>query len=279
MGNILWLASYPKSGNTWMRAFLAHLLPDARRPLDPNKLGGAFSQAESSIGWYRRLDPRPLEQWQPEDFARARPRVHEAIAASRETTTFCKTHCAMMAVHGHPAVNMAVSTGAVYIVRNPLDVALSYADFLARPADEVATMMATENYTFPPTPRNAPEVLGSWSQHVASWTAPQNRRVHTVRYEDLLSAPSKHFRAVVRFLGLDMPRGRIERAIRHASFATLARQEAALGFSERPPHQKRFFRKGTAGQWRKELTPQQVERICAAHRRQMARFGYLPEGM
>ena len=279
MGNILWLASYPKSGNTWMRAFLAHLLPDAPRPLDPNKLGGAFSQAESSIGWYRRLDPRPLEQWQAEDFARARPRVHEAIAASRSTTTFCTTHCAMMAVHGHPAVNMAVSTGAIYIVRNPLDVALSYADFLARPADEVATMMATENYTFPPTPRNAPEVLGSWSQHVASWTAPQNRRVHTVRYEDLLSAPSKHFRAVVRFLGLDMPRGRIERAIRHASFATLARQEAALGFSERPPHQKRFFRKGTAGQWRKELAPQQVARICAAHRRQMARFGYLPEGM
>ncbi len=44
MGNILWLASYPKSGNTWMRAFLAHLLPDAPHPLNPNKLDAAFSQ-------------------------------------------------------------------------------------------------------------------------------------------------------------------------------------------------------------------------------------------
>ena len=41
---------------------------------------------------------------------------------------------------------------------------------------------------------------------------------------------------------------------------------------------KAFFREGSAGQWRKLLTPEQVAKMVAVHRTQMARFGYLPEG-
>ena len=60
MSNILWLASYPKSGNTWVRAFLDNLMHDARKPLALDRPSGMFAQGESAIGWYRIADPRPV---------------------------------------------------------------------------------------------------------------------------------------------------------------------------------------------------------------------------
>ena len=151
MSNIVWLASYPKSGNTWVRAFLDNLMHDAARPLAVDRPSGMFAQGESAIGWYRIADPRPPAQWKAADIARMRPRVHKMIADSAEGTVFCKTHNALTTINGHPTVNMAVSAGAIYIVRNPLDIVLSFADFQACSVDTAiantsfATMRALED--------------------------------------------------------------------------------------------------------------------------------------
>ena len=278
MPGILWLASYPKSGNTWMRAFLTNLFRDPREPLDINKLSGQLSQGESSLGWYRVLDPRPVAQWSPADVSRMRPRVHRMIAQAQQGTVFCKTHNALLTVRGMPTVNLQVTAGAIYIVRNPLDLAISFADFQGVPLDAAIAIMATENFETPIGERNASESLGSWSQHVATWTAGSNRALHIVRYEDMLAAPLKTFGAVVRFLQLKTPRERLERAIKSSSFKVLRNQEEKHGFVERPAHQERFFRKGTAGEWKQALSAEQVARIVSDHREQMARFGYVPEG-
>lgn len=278
MSNIVWLASYPKSGNTWIRAFLDNLMHDSARPLSVDRPSGMFAQGESAIGWYRIADPRPPAQWTRSDIARLRPRVHRMIAGSRDGTVFCKTHNALTTIDGHATVNMAVSAGAIYIVRNPLDIVLSFADFQACSVDTAIAIMGRDGFETPTNERNVSEHMASWSQHVASWTAGDNRGVHVVRYEDLLEAPYKSFAAIVAFLGQNFERKRIERAIEHASFDNLRRQEQKQGFSEKPAHQKAFFRKGTAGQWRHELTPRQVATVVSDHREQMARFGYLPEG-
>jgi len=278
MSKIVWLASYPKSGNTWVRAFLDNLLHDARKPLSVDRPSGMFAQGESAIGWYRIADPRPPAHWTTADIARLRPRVHKMIADSAKGTVFCKTHNALTTINGHATVNMAVSAGAIYIVRNPLDIVLSFADFQACSTDMAITIMATDGFATPTNDRNVSEHMASWSQHVASWTTGDNRGVHVVRYEDLLEQPVKSFTAISRYLGQKFDRKRIERAIGHASFDSLRRQEQQQGFSEKPAHQKAFFRKGTAGQWRQELSADQAARVIADHREQMARFGYLPEG-
>jgi len=279
MGNIVWLASYPKSGNTWMRAFLHNLLRDPDRPADINQLTGALSQGEASIGWYRVLNRRAPEDWTEAEVARMRPRVHKMIADGQKGTTFCKTHNILGRCHGQPTVNMQVSAGALYIVRNPLDVVLSFADFQNVDIDEAITMMATEDFRTPTAGSNVSETLGSWSQHVESWTAAEGKGLHIVRYEDMLDDPARAFSAVMAFLHLDYPRNRLDRAIRNASFKELRKQEDERGFAERPQHQERFFRKGTAGQWRGELSDEQIARVCADHRAQMERFGYLPDGV
>ena len=66
--------------------------------------------------------------------------------------------------------------------------------------------------------------------------------------------------------------------MRHASFKELRKQEDSEGFPERSAAQERFFRSGKAGGWRDVLSDNQVHRIVAVHRAQMARFGYIPEG-
>ncbi len=278
MGNIVWLASYPKSGNTWMRAFLHNLFRDPKQAMNINQMTGSLSQGESSSGWYRLIDSRPPEEWTHDDIARMRPRAHEMIAQSQTGSVFCKTHCALLSVRGFPTVNMQVSAGAIYIIRNPLDVVISFADFQGVDIDMATKMMATENFETPVGGSNVTEALGSWSQHVASWTGSEGQMLKTVRYEDLKSSPVKTFGAVTKFLQLDVPRGRLERAIKNSSFKVLKAQEDKFGFVERSPNQERFFRSGKSGAWRDTLTDDQIAAIVDTHREQMERFGYVPDG-
>ncbi len=280
MGDIVWLASYPKSGNTWVRTFLHNLFHNKLEPVDINRLGGHMFQSDGALMWFQMLDTRPVCEWSSADVAAMRPRVAELIARGQQGSIFCKTHNALLTVHGHPTINLNVTSGAIYVVRNPLDVVVSSADFMGTDLDRMIDIMATEYLETPnDLERNNVSIAsGSWSQHVESWTGNSNPRLHVVRYEDLIGKPSVTFGGVARFLGLKPSRQRLLRAIRNSSFRTMQRLEATGGFSERSEHQERFFRRGKAGGWKDDLNESQVQRVCEAHREQMKRFGYLPEG-
>ena len=279
MGNIVWLASYPKSGNTWVRAFIHHLFRNAEGPLDINELGGGnISTSEAQMRWYTSLDPRPPESWTAEDIDRMRPEAHRLIAAAFPGTVFCKTHCALKRSRGFPTINLEVTAGAIYIVRNPLDIAVSYANFQGLDLDMAIQVMNAANFEIPNGPGNVSQPFGSWSQHVASWTAQANDRLLVLRYEDMIETPRETFRRLVVHLGLDADTARIDRAIGHVSFSEMRAQEERHGFSERSPAQERFFRAGRAGQWRDVFDDRQVADMVKANREQMERFGYLPEG-
>ena len=279
MGDIIWLASYPKSGNTWMRAFLHNLFINEARSASLNRLQGRLLQSDGALMWFQMLDKRPVEEWTSEDVARMRPKVHELIARGQSGSVFCKTHNALMTAHGHPTINLNVTSGGIYIVRNPLDVASSLADFMGVDLDQAIDLMATGFLESPldPGTNNVPLVVGSWSQNVESWTGRPNPSLHVVRYEDILENPTQAFGATAKFLGLKASRQRLTRAIRNSSFRAMRSQEERHGFSERSKHQKRFFRRGKAGGWKDELSESQVKRICEAHGEQMKRFGYLSD--
>ena len=277
MGNIVWLASYPKSGNTWMRAFLHNLFLNETRPVDVNRMQGDVFQSDGALMWFQMVDRRPVSAWTSGDVAAMRGKVCELIARGQEGSIFCKTHNALMTVHGHPTINLDVTSGAIYVVRNPLDVAASTADFMGTSPDEAIRMMGTDFLEIPhdPARNNVSIISGSWSQHVESWTGRTNARLHVVRYEDMLEKPSRTFGAVAQFLGLEPSRRRLMRAIRNSSFRAMQSQEEAGGFRERSDHQRRFFRRGKAGGWKEELNAEQIERVCERHAAQMKRFGYL----
>jgi hypothetical protein len=279
MGKILWLASYPKSGNTWVRLFLANLFKgDGSGPVALDRIGEA-TLAEPGTAGFALLDPRPWQDWTVDDIARLRPRVQERIAATGDGVVPVKTHSAFVKMKGGtPAINMAVTAGAVYIVRNPLDVAVSYAHHQGLPADAIIEIIATNMFATPTNATNVYEVMGSWSQHVASWTASQSPMIHVMRYEDMLADPQGAFEGLVRFMRIRADDHAVRRAVELTAFDAVAGQERNEAFVERTPAQERFFRAGRAGQWREALTEDQVAAVVATHREQMARFGYIPDG-
>ena len=277
MSDILWLASYPKSGNTWLRAFLHNLFRNPSTPFDINRMS-ELTAGDSQAKWFKRLDARGADELSRDDLARLRPRVHALIAESAPDTVIVKTHNALVEVAGAPTITQSLTAGAIYVVRNPLDVVVSYAHHLGQPADDIITLMETEDFETPASEAHVPQHHGDWSTHVESWTGRAHKQLHVVRYEDMSRRPGPTFRAVAAFLGLKPPRERIEKAMRHSSFRTLRAQEERTGFIERTPAQEHFFRAGQVGGWQGVLDDAQVRRVVERHRIQMGRFGYVPAG-
>lgn len=277
IGKIIWLASYPKSGNTWTRSFLLHLFMNPKQPFPPDRIG-EMSPIDTSSYWLEQVADKQVDTWQEEEVAKLRSPVQHEIAKRAPDSIFVKTHFAHMTWRGFPVFNHELTAGAIYIVRNPLDVIASFAAHSNTTLDHIVGVLNDTDHVLPGAKDQVPHLIGSWSQHVASWTANPGPALHVMRYEDMIEQPAETFGGLVKFLGLNPPPDRLERALNFSSFETLQSLEQSEGFNERTPRQERFFRAGKSGGWRDELNDKQVARIVAAHREQMARFGYVPQG-
>jgi hypothetical protein len=277
---IVWIASYPKSGNTWARAFLHNLVKIRNGESDEQDINemARFSTWELDKKRYAHfLGFEPDNSTHRNEIAATRHAVHRQVADTTEGLIFVKTHNALVMDRGHATVNFAATSGAVYIVRNPLDVAISYAHHAGAPIDDTIEYMSRKDAETEGSDIAVYEVHGSWSQHVWSWTRNNNRALHVMRYEDMLAKPEKAFAALARHLLIDFTPQQLRTAVEHSSFARLQTQEKKRGFRERPPNADgNFFREGRAGQWKDVLTPAQIDRIVRTHDEQMRRFGYLP---
>lgn len=277
MGNIVWLASYPKSGNTWIRAFLANLIANRSDPVPLNDLSH-YCEDEARPELFATVAGKPSTELSVEEILAIRPQVHALIAANARGTRFVKTHNHAGSLDGHPLHNMSVTAGAIYVVRNPLDVAVSVRHHFGLSPDAAIERLGNEQVATANDALFVTQFLGSWSQHVRSWADLTSDRVLVLRYEDLIEKPAKAFAKVARLVGIGQDRARIERAVKHAAFRSLAGMESRHGFVEASDKTTRFFRDGTMNQWRQALGRDQVLRVIAAHREQMARFGYVPAG-
>jgi hypothetical protein len=276
MGNILWLASYPKSGNTWIRAFLANLVANRPTPLPLSELSN-YGRLEADPELYSRVAGKPSTELSFDELCALRPQVAAAIVAEAPRTVFVKTH-SMAGVHnGAPLITPQGTAGAIYVVRNPLDVVISMSHHFAINLDAAIDYLGDERAATENSNLFVTEFLGSWSHHVKSWADGESDRVIIVRYEDLIEKPAKAFGRVAKLVGVD-DRARISRAINHSNFASLSNMEKRDGFVEVPIKGKRFFRAGKINQWREALTRDQVNRVIGMHREQMQRFKYVPAG-
>jgi hypothetical protein len=276
---IVWLASYPKSGNTWTRAFLHNLLGLLEGRAGEHDINdiNEFTTWDLAAKRYEPHLGKSVEDASRDEIAAVRPKVQAEIAAQTDGLTLVKTHHALVMDRGHPTLNFAVTSGAVYIVRNPLDVAISFAHHMGADVDVAIDQMARDGLETEVTAKSVYEVYGSWSEHVRSWTARPHRAVCVLRYEDMLERPFPAFAGLSRHLMLRPTPEQVDEAIARSSFARLRAQEEAHGFREKPDSARRFFREGRAGQWREHLSRRQVRRIVRAHAFEMNRFGYLDD--
>lgn len=276
-GGIYWLASYPKSGNTWFRVFLSNLLQDAMRPVAINALTG--TGIASSRGWLDEVAGFDLADLDSSEVEAIRPAVYRWSLRDPEIS-YHKIHDAYtFSADGEPLVSREATRGALYLVRNPLDIASSAADHWHVSVDTAIDRMGNPDMCLSSKPKGLmPQVrqrLLSWSQHVLSWIDAPGLNLKVVRYEDMLQDPLATFGHAARFLQLPDDSSRLERAIQFSAFNELARQESQERFREKPLRAKRFFRRGQSGAWRTLLTPQQIKQVIADHGDVMRRFGYL----
>ncbi|MDH3665850.1 MAG: sulfotransferase domain-containing protein [Paracoccaceae bacterium] len=260
---IIWLASFPKSGNTWLRTFLANYFQPPGSTLDINNLSN-FTTGDVRQDLYDRIYGASFHPETPLEWLRVRQRVLRMVAASKPGHHFVKTHCKVMRLEGYDVIPPEYTAAAIYIMRNPFDVAPSYARHMGTDVDAVIEHMK-DHLATGRARGGTIEYIGRWDQHIIDWTEMAfGLPLHVIRYEDMLAETKKTYRELFGFLKIKVDKLQLRRAMAATSFKALQRQEKVKGFRERPDTMKQFFTKGKAGAWREDLSPSQVGRIREA---------------
>ncbi|WP_422000253.1 sulfotransferase domain-containing protein [Roseovarius mucosus] len=272
--SIIWLASYPKSGNTWTRLFLANYLMNAQTPVPINQ-AHRFAMGDAMVKMYSRVAGKAIDPHNLSLCLKLRDPVLRAIVGNNADVNFVKTHNARVAPDGIKLIPDDYTRSAIYIIRNPLDMVLSYARHYGVTQEDATQKICNRDNGNLPTPTTVAQYLSSWDMHVKSWMAYAPWKRLIVRYEDLLDDPETHFAKILELVGVPVDAERLERAIRFSSFDELSRQEEEQGFIERPEQSEKFFGKGQKDQWKTDLDPALAEMIREKMGETMKRYGYL----
>ncbi len=277
--NIIWLASYPKSGNTWFRSFLTALLNQGEIDINKMETDGIFSGkefVESILDLCTDdLRPREFESFRKIAF------IYKAQEAKKES--FVKIHDAYTYSKwdGLPLIPAEGSLVALYIIRNPLDVVLSLANHTGLNIEEtIRNFINCEEGAFIKKEKKANQyyqLMGTWAMHASSWMSQKDIPVHIIRYEDMKAKPFETFKAAVVQMQLDYSDEAILKAIEASDFKKLKQQEEIKGFKEKAIPSSAFFFKGETGRWKKELTKEQIQKIMTVNESMMKRLGYWDE--
>lgn len=281
MSDIIWLVSYLKSGNTWLRAFLNNYLQDGDVFVSINALTHTRGVASAAALIERELgvEASNLTLSEIEIF---RPAVYREMARRDDgQTLFLKVHDAYGYVaNGEPMFPPEATKRVLYILRNPLDVAVSLAFHDGCSFDRAIQKMGDPDFAYcantEQLSNQTRQYISSWSRHIQSWVdMTEDVPLCIVRYEDMSQKPGQTFAQIVKFIDLPWDEARLHKAIAFSDFKILQQQEQTEGFQERPVGMKAFFRQGQVGGWREHLSEAQAQRIMADHRPVMERFGYL----
>lgn len=256
---IIWLVSYPKSGNTWVRSLLANYFQPGGTAVGLNEIG-QFTLSDSRQEFFDRAVERPFQARTVQEWIAVRTKALELIAGAKQGHHFVKSHSQLAMVEGIELIPPQVTAAAVYVMRNPFDLAPSYARHMGVSLDAIIDRMTDDMGTHG-TASGIMEITGRWDSHVRNWTGARGLPMHVMRYEDMIAHDRLAFQKLIEFLRLPYDKARLKRALSACSFRALQTQERDQGFNERPPHMEAFFATGRPGAWRRELTPEQVRRI------------------
>ena len=275
--NIIWLASYPKSGNTWVRIFLANYLNPQDKAININDIN--ISTISSSRKIFDEHVPFLSSNLTDDEIDTLRPKVYQSLSQELDEPLFIKTHDAFTQnIEGKDIFPLSVTQGIIHIVRNPLDVAVSFAHHSNISIKKSVQLLNAHNKTLSVRPHSIStqlrQKLLSWSEHYLSWKDVKAPYL-LIKYEDLLNKPEATFRKIIIFIYQEVNDEKLRRAIQFSSFKELKKQEKDYSFNEKALKSKQFFRKGVAGSWQTEMTKEEITTIIDNHRKIMLELNYL----
>ena len=270
---IRWLASYPKSGNTWVRTLLYAYKYGKFNNLNQIKLDIA---SDSMPGVWYSASPVPWGLLNDEQKLLTR---YSALLnlIMNYPNLIIKTHNANLRVNSVELIPNEISTTSVYLIRDPRDIAISFSEHLgASISDTIKKMSDTGMVLHSETENNGIyQHLGSWSTNVETWIKPRKFNHTIIKYEDLLLNPEQEFRKIVNtYNGINSINDKkIKKAIKYCQFSKLKEKEKSKGFDE-ASHHTEFFKRGKSGTWKDILTEEQVKKIEQDHGETMECVGY-----
>jgi hypothetical protein len=273
---IVWIASYPKSGNTWVRLFLAAYLANTDQ-LDPNDaLKGTFNDAQRPV--FDKLLKLQSKELDDDVVASLRLPYLSKLAESGDKDVIIKTHVLNANWHNAAMIPSTVTRRALYIIRHPFDVCTSFAKHMGLSFDEAVTAMGNPSFAIG-SDTQIKQPLHTWSTHVSSWLGATGFERMTIRYEDMILRPYQTFANIINFMGMGVENDKIDRALSSTDFDRLKEVEKKKGFLEASDkNDQGFFRSGKIGGFKGVLSAKQTAKLSKDHADMMSRFGYGDDG-
>ena len=268
--HLYWLSSYPKSGNTWFRIFLSNYLTGN---IDIDKLGhlGTMSSSKRLVKTYntkykRYFEPDELTELRREAYVEYNKHIHEDV--------YNKVHDAYLTINNEFMFPEESSSGVIYFIRHPYDVAVSFSNHMGFSLDTSIKRMNQDKFHIGGAKKQLKQEMFSWSGHIKSWTEQKGIPVLVMRYEDMLNDTFNTFSDSVKFLGLDYDEDKIKKSIEFSSFDKMKSIEEEKGFKEKPDKSEKFFAVGKAGYGADILTQEQKDLIWNKHKDIMIKYNY-----
>ena len=266
---ITWIASFPRSGNTWLRALITTYMNDG-----DSDINAIMQTGDKQPEYYEGIVKAPIFEWSMTDQALIKPAAMMRMLEDAGGNLMLKTHDCNFDLSGVAQIPHKLTRCAIYIARDPRDVALSFLNHYNMDSQQAAVERMLDSSFLTRYPNKGlfvPQL--SWQIHIQSWMRALPYPVYTLRYEDLLSDPVKIFSEVVNFLKLDYDEQRLIKSIEACSFERMKKQEQKEGFREGVG--QTFFHKGQAKRWEKELDPELVSLINKTCHNEMQSLNYL----
>jgi len=281
-----WLASYPKSGNTWVRIFLSAYITDCEP--DINELVGTISDQLPSahhIGYG--IDINDIDK-EHDILTRSMAllrigytykKQEKVLVEGKEFPLILKTHVANAIVHGMRLIAPTITDKVVVIIRDPRDVAISYSKHFGFNMDETVDSMINDQTMLSDKSNRekSPHHTTSWLNNVILYAVATDLDVTIVKYEQLKEDPVKYFTWILEWYGIPVNEERVKRAVDNCELSKLRKQERENGFQEASEKAGKFFGKGATGGWEGKLTKAQQNKLENHCESMMIQFGYLED--
>ncbi len=277
---IIWLASYPKSGNTWIRIFLNNLFYSNEDPSNINSLKiGQFPNRSHFNGLTDNLDDI-------KEFSENCINAQERLNLSTQFKFF-KTHHAYWKNGKHTFTNNTNSLGVIYVVRDPRNIITSIKNhydfidyngalnFLLNDKNVIGLRHSSNEV-------DLPHIISSWKNHYNSWKKMEKNYL-LIKYENLLENPLIEFKKITNYLEKLIDKKFEERkvfeSIDNCNFIKLKDQENKLGFIEAQKDKfgkvKPFFNLGPNNDWKKLLDKNIAKVIENEFNKEMSELNYI----
>lgn len=277
--NIIWISSYPKSGNTWVRMFQKALHTDPETGFDLHYLPNSVGICNCK-NMYRSVGA-PTENFRTlGDVMQSRvPFQRQLSKAHAGRAVYMKTHAINAPLDGIEMFDPSLAALAVVIVRNPFDVVASHFSHFGGDREQLIAEINLPNRCIDLGKKDVlPVMVGSWRLNVLSWIHRNPMPKVILRYEDLHGDDGTLWNSIARDIFCADDPKQIEYAIRATQFGALQQLESETGFREKHKNSDRFFARGEVGYGYDELNRAERDRIWEPAAPLAERLGYSLEG-